>query len=255
MPDSWTKAQLSRAFREAGLSENDVVLVHSSLRALGPVSGGADAVIDALLETVGTRGTVAVPTHTFAVVTPRQPVFHQRHTPANVGTLPNVLRSRPEAERSLHPTHSIAAIGARAEDLVEGHERDTTPCSADGPYRRLVDWGGKVLIIGVGLECCTLFHGCEEWSGMPWAVKRRPIRLYSITADGHEIPVTMHQHSINTWDQYPRLEPDLKEIGALRIGRIGECPLRLLDARRAADWLVARLQRDPSIILPDRVPQ
>ena len=36
-----------------GIAKGDVVIVHSSLSSMGYVTGGADAVIDALLETVG----------------------------------------------------------------------------------------------------------------------------------------------------------------------------------------------------------
>ena len=53
-----------RGLRALGLAPGDVVLVHSSLGSLGHVEGGADAVIDALLDTVGTEGTVLVPTLT-----------------------------------------------------------------------------------------------------------------------------------------------------------------------------------------------
>ena len=247
----WTRQQLTYAFRGVGLSADDVVLVHSSLRKLGPVEGGADTVIEALLEAVGPGGTLALPTHTWKVVNADQPVFHQTLTPSNVGVLTNVFRKRPGVIRGLHPTHSVAAIGARAAELLAGHELDDTPCSATSPYGRLRDWGGKVLIIGEALNCCTFFHGCEQWAGMPWAVSQRPVQLYSITAEGRVIPVSLHHHIVGPWDCYPRLEPYLLDVSALRIGRLGECPLRLLDARAAADWLIAKLHQDPGIILPE----
>ncbi len=245
-----TKPQLTRAFHEAGLRAGDLVHVHSSLRKLGRVSGGADTVLDALLDTLGPEGTLTLPTHTWKVVNGAQPVFHQTLTPSNVGVLTNVFRQRPGVLRSLHPTHSVAALGPRAEALVEGHERDATPCSRTSPYGRLRDWGGKILIIGEGLNCCTFFHGCEEWAGLPSAVRPDTVQLYSITADGRILPVALHTHYVNTWDQYPRLEPGLLEAGAMRITRIDHCALRVLDARRAADWVIPRLQADPSIILP-----
>jgi aminoglycoside 3-N-acetyltransferase len=245
----WTRRQLTDGFRAAGLQGGDVVLVHSSLRKLGPVEGGADTVIDALLETVGPDGTLAMPTHTWKVVNAEQPVFHQALTPSNVGALTNVFRQRAGVIRGLHPTHSVAAIGPRAAELVDGHERDDTPCSATSPYGRLRDWGGKILIIGEGLNCCTFFHGCEQWAGMPWAVSPQPFQLFSITAGGQVHPVSLRHHIVNTWDQYPRLEGPLISAGALRISHLGDCPLRLLDARAAAEWLIARLQRDPGIIL------
>jgi aminoglycoside 3-N-acetyltransferase len=246
-----TQEQLLAAFRDAGLKPGGLVLVHSSLRKLGPVEGGADTVIDALLETVGSEGTVAVPTHTFSVVHANQPVFHQLLTPSNVGVLSNVFRKRPEAVRGLHPTHSVAAIGPLAEAFVAIRMEDDTPCPPESPYGRLRAWGGQILMIGEGLNCCTFFHGCEQWAGMPWAVAENPIQLYSIDAHNRVMPFRIRTHCVNTWDQYPRLEPYLLETGALRIARVGECPLRLLDAKAAADWLIPRLQEDAGIILPD----
>ena len=73
-----TRTELITAFRTAGLAVGDLVLVHSALRKLGPVEGGADTVIDALLEVVGNQGTLAMATHTFRLVNAEQPVFHQQ---------------------------------------------------------------------------------------------------------------------------------------------------------------------------------
>ncbi len=250
-----TRETLVDAFREVGVASGDVLLVHSALRKLGPVDGGADTVIDALLDVLGPEGTLVLPTHTWKVVNAGQPVFHQTLTPSNVGALTNVFRQRPGVLRSLHPTHSLAAVGPRAAALLEGHACDKTPCPADGPYGRLRDWGGKILMLGVGLQACTFFHGCEEWAGMSWAFKETPVRLYSLTASGETIPVDLHTHRVNTWDQYPRLEAPLLERGALRKTQHGDCELRLLDARRAADWLIARLRQDARIVLPDPLPE
>lgn len=247
---AWTRLRLADAFHAAGVGTGNLVLVHSALRRLGPVEGGAETVIDAMLDVVGSDGTVAMPTHTWKVVGRDQPVFHQTLTPSNVGVLTNVFRMRPDAIRSLHPTHSIAAIGPRASALTDGHEHDETPCAADGPYHRLCDWGGKILIIGADLSCCTLFHGCEQWVDMPGAVSLQSERLYCIAADGRVITVDMRNHCTNTWDQYHRLEPHLIAAGAMRLSMAGDCPLRLLDARLASEWLMERLRSDPSIILP-----
>lgn len=244
------KNELVTAFRNAGLTAGDLVLVHSSLRKLGPVEGGADTVLDALLEVLGQEGTLALPTHTFSVVTARQPVFHQSLTPSNVGTLSNVFRKRSGVVRGLHPTHSVAAIGPLAEKLVEGHEKETTPCSANSPYVRLRDWNGKVLIIGEGLQCCTLFHACEELAGMTQVCSPYLLELFSFTETNEVKPAPTRRHIVNTWDQFPSLEPQLIANGALNISSIGNCALRLLDARSACDWLVPELQKNPSLILP-----
>jgi len=242
-----TITDLTAAFRAVGLTEGTTVLVHSALRKLGPVEGRADGVIDALLAAVGESGTVAVPTHSYSTVHGSQPVFHQTLTPSIVGTLTNVFRKRPEAVRSLHPTHSVAAIGARAAEFVADHEKDDTPCSLRSPYGKLITWGGKVLIIGRGLECCTFFHSCEEQAEVPWLFGVTEL-LYSITADGRIIEVPSRRHSGGVSDFYPMLEDALLKIGALTIGAAGACPLRLLDARRSSEWLIGELKKDANML-------
>ena len=244
-----TTNYLIDSFPALGLAKGDTVLIHSSLRRLGRVDGRADGVIEALLHTVGPQGTAAVPTHTWGTVNDQQPVFHQTLSPSIVGALTNVFRQRPDALRSLHPTHSVAAIGLRAAELIAGHELDDTPCSRRSPYGKLAEWGGKILFIGVGLECCTFFHGCEEWAGCPWLFSPDQEMLYSIAADGEVIPAPSWRHTSDFPRRFTALEPALREIGALHTGEIGGCPLLLLDARPAADWLVDRLRVDPWLVV------
>jgi aminoglycoside 3-N-acetyltransferase len=240
---------LLAAWRSLGIHAGDTLFVHSSLRRLGPVDMRADGVIESLCVAVGPMGTVAVPTHTWGTVNLQQPVFHQTLSPSIVGTLTNVLRLRPDALRSLHPTHSVAAVGAGARAMVEGHECDDTPCSPRSPYGRLVTWGGKILFIGVGLQYCTFFHGCEEWAGCPWLFTPEPERYYSITAHGTVIEVLSRRHTHAVPRCYPSLEDPLYKAGILLKGAVGDCPLLLLDARRAAEWLVPRLREDPYLLV------
>lgn len=237
--------ELVGAFGATGITAGDTVLVHSSLRALGPVEGGADGVIDALLAAIGPSGTLAMPTLTWGIVNLQQPVFHQTQSPSLVGALTNVLRQRPGAERSLHPTHSVAALGARSRELVADHVNDDTPCSRRSPYGKLVEWGGKVLFIGVDTGYCTLFHGAEEWAACPWLFRPEQEQYSSITADGQVIPMLVWRHTSGVPRRFAAFEEPLREIGALTRGAIGNCPLRLLDARMATEWLLAQLQDDP----------
>ena len=58
-----TKEDIKKGLAELGLKRGDVVGVHSSLSSFGYVEGGADTVIDALLETVGEEGAVVMPTY------------------------------------------------------------------------------------------------------------------------------------------------------------------------------------------------
>ncbi len=44
-----------------GIKSDDVLLVHSSLKSFGFVEGGADAVIDGLLDALNPSGTLVMP--------------------------------------------------------------------------------------------------------------------------------------------------------------------------------------------------
>ena len=59
----YTKADLQSDLRKMGVRPDDTVLIHTSMKAIGMVEGGADAVIDAFCEYL-TDGLFLVPTHT-----------------------------------------------------------------------------------------------------------------------------------------------------------------------------------------------
>jgi len=81
--------------------------VHTSLRSLGKVPGGAETVVRGLLYALGENGTLLTPALSYASVGVNNPVFDVLHTPSCVGALPEYFRTRPGTIRSVHPTHSV----------------------------------------------------------------------------------------------------------------------------------------------------
>ena len=59
-----TRAQLADDLGRLGVRPGSALLVHTSLSALGWVCGGAQTVVEALLDALGPDGTLVVPTHT-----------------------------------------------------------------------------------------------------------------------------------------------------------------------------------------------
>ena len=64
------KADIKRKLKEIGLESGDNVIVHTSLKSMGYVCGGAQAVIEALIETVGENGTIMMPTQSWKNLEP-----------------------------------------------------------------------------------------------------------------------------------------------------------------------------------------
>lgn len=127
----YTKQDLKNQLQEMGLQPTDAVMIHSSMKAIGEVEGGADTALDALMEYFA-QGLLMMPAHTWAQMNAQYNVFDPAKEPACVGFLPNLFLKRPGVVRSLHPTHSMAAYGPAAADYVAGEENCTTPCAKDG---------------------------------------------------------------------------------------------------------------------------
>ena len=133
---AYTKADLKHDLAAMGLTGNETILIHSSMKSIGPVEGGADTVLDAWMEFFA-EGLLLLPTHTWRFINEENRVFDVRRSPCCVGILPELFRQRPGVVRSLHPTHSMAAYGKGAAAYLEGELDANTPCTPGGCYDRL----------------------------------------------------------------------------------------------------------------------
>ncbi|MDZ4817626.1 MAG: AAC(3) family N-acetyltransferase, partial [Planctomycetota bacterium] len=110
---------MSADLEAIGVRQGGYMLVHSSLSSLGFVPGSATAVVAALRDSMGLNGTLVLPSHSWLWMNKGAREFDVRRTPTCVGALPEFFRNQPSVVRSLHPTHSVAAIGPQAEPLIE----------------------------------------------------------------------------------------------------------------------------------------
>ena len=245
-----TKQDIVHGLRELGLPSGSSILVHSSLSRFGYVRGGADAVIDALLEAVGPAGTVMVPTLTGsqALSADNPPYFDPDVTPCWTGRVPEALRQRPTAVRSLHPTHSVAAIGAQARALTEGHEYSITPCGPDSPYGRLVEARGLILLLGVTHGSSTTFHHVEEIVGVPYHMQPGLVAA-QVVKEGEARIIHLMIHRYGPRRDFERMEPLFRERGIQRDGQIGRAHVRLVDAYAMVQVTRLALLQDSAILL------
>jgi aminoglycoside 3-N-acetyltransferase len=156
------------------LNRGDTVGVHSSLSSFGHVEGGADAVIDALIETVGEQGNIMMSTHSANLSedkrTPEEKAigvswlckilpYDPDTAPVRTGIIPETFRKRKGVIRGSNPSNSVAASGPKAKELSEG-------------WHRLLESNGYILLIGVGLDRCTAMHLAEERVQFPDRIMR-----------------------------------------------------------------------------------
>ncbi|OGV83614.1 MAG: hypothetical protein A3K19_07750 [Lentisphaerae bacterium RIFOXYB12_FULL_65_16] len=241
-----TRTAICAGLRDLGLRSGDLVIVHSSLKSFGRVEGGADAVIDALLDAVSPGGTVAVPTLTYGPFAPENPppLFDPKTRPCIVGHIPETFRQRPEAKRSLHPTHSIAAIGPLADELIRDHERARSPIGPDGAWGRIAQHGGYVLMLGAPIHTCTMKHGPEEML-IPWRLTDW-VDCQVVAPEGvRTVRIRLHQRPPEGKPQWSleRVLDQMERTGGVRRGAIGPSPQVLIHAARFWVAVLADIER------------
>lgn len=246
------KEDIVQGLRELGVRPGDHILVHSSLSRFGYVEGGAQTVIEALLATVAPEGTVLVPTLTGKSTDgpDNPPAFDVRATPCWTGRIPETFRLRPEARRSLHPTHSVAAIGALAHALTSGHEECYLPCGDGSPWVKLARAGGKLVFFGVNLNCNTTFHAAEELAGVPYHMQSRISRCRMTDWNGRTFERGYLLHQWGTPRRFEELEEAFLAMGLLRRGQIGAARVLVVDDGPMLEYTVDWLRRDPWALVP-----
>lgn len=231
-----------------GIRPSDTLLVHSSLKSVGPVEGGGEAVLDAFCQQL-TEGLLILPTHTWNCVKPGTP-FDPASTPSCNGVLTELFRKRPGVSRSLHPTHSVAALGAGAADYLAGEENASTPCPRSGCWGKLYDLDAKILFLGCGIRYNTFLHSVEEWADVPDRLAAEPIVLETVLPDGARMPRRYWGHHSSFGDvsaTFGKLELPLLQKRMLKFGYLGDAPTFVMRAREVADLTLEFLERDPNL--------
>lgn len=227
------KGDLLRQLEQSGISPEATVMVHTSVKAVGPLENGGDTLLDALMEYFRS-GLLLLPTHTWDKVGTETMVYDPLTSPPCVGILPKLFLQRKEAHRSLHPTHSIAAVGKRAEEYIRGEEDAGTPAPTFGCWGRLYDEKASILLIGVGQNRNTYLHGVEEYLDIPQRLAPQPQEITIRLPDGSSIKRVFRRHynpyTNDVSQYYVKMEPAFRKGGALRDGQLGDAIVQICDA-------------------------
>lgn len=236
--------QIAADLRTLHIQAGGVLLVHASLRSLGKVEGGAESVIQALLRVLGDRGTLLMPALSYEAVGAHHPHFDVRQTPSCVGALPEYFRQRAGTLRSLHPTHSVCAVGEHAQALLASHRDDDTPCGTHSPFHQLPLMDGQILFLGCGLRPNTSMHAIEEIIE-PHYLYGAVVEYEMVDQQGNSFPMAVRSHNFKGWTQrYDRLA-DVLDAEYLHRGRVLQADCFVVEAEPM--WLAAyrQLQINP----------
>jgi aminoglycoside 3-N-acetyltransferase len=234
----FTPADLKCALLELGVAQGDVLMVHSAFDRFLGFKGGPVEVVRTLQEVVGPGGALMMPTIPFLGTAVEyalgDPVFDARQTVSMMGLITEVFRRSPGVVRSIHPTHSVAAWGSRADAIIAGHERAETPCGRLTPYGRLLEYDGKILLIGVSPSTMTFCYFVAEELAPRLSVPVLTPETYAMRWKDEDGTVRISNVRLFSRDLDHDLSPlvgELKRRGQWRDQRVGRLRLVLLRAR------------------------
>jgi aminoglycoside N3'-acetyltransferase len=250
--------------RGLGVQAGDLVMVHASLRAIGPVEGGADGVLDAIEVAIGPSGTLLMtlgarddwswvnerPESERAALLADAEPFDALRTPADPdnGVLAEVFRTRPETRVSDHPEGRFGAAGPLAADLVDDVPWDDY-YGPGSPLARLVGARGKVLRLGANLDTLTVIHYAEYLVPLP--SKRRVCRHRAVGGGAIRVVECLDDSDGIVdhpgEDYFATILRAYLATGAAATGRVGGAASELINAADvvdfAVDWMAANLAR------------
>ena len=252
-------AELTAQLETLGIRKGDILLVHSSLRTLGKVEGGAAGVLEALKEVLGKDGTLVMPSFQSGseyIFASRGICFDVKNTPAECGYLTEYFRQQEDTLRSLSSTHSMAAWGKHAGELLQDHEKCLVTTGWGSPFEKLIDLGGKILMLGAARGSNTTMHHLENTGGAPTlcAIK---FETFVITESGEKICTHIHPHMPGLYRDYGKAIDLLEQIGGLSAGKVGNALCELYDAQKLRTVVYGELRKNPcafiKVFTPEKV--
>ena len=230
-----TAQALADDLRRLGLPVGATVLVHASLRAVGPIARGAETLLEALQVGVGESGTVMVPAFSWEAADPAQ--FREPPPPGELeaaraavipytpdapidpglGVFPRVLQRVPGARRSMVPA-SFVTLGRHADELAAAQDPER-PYGRRGPLGKLGELDGWVLLLGVDFRCATSVHCAEDQADLPYLRRDPPSR--HLVGPSHWLEVG---RDYGCGEGFNAVQDMLRDHGQLREGTVGAAP-------------------------------
>lgn len=248
-----TPDDMKTALKDLGVRKGQAIMVHTSLSSLGYVCGGAQSVIEALLESVGDEGTIMMPTQSWKNLDPASgvywqepeewwpvireyiPAYDKRITPTNtMGAVSEMFRQWPGTLRSDHPARSVAAWGRYAQYLTENH--DLSDIFGDNsPVGRLYALDGFVLLAGVGYDKNTSLHLADVRAEYPG--KHTVIESSAVLHDGQRIWKSYETLAVDGED-FSAIGEAFEQTGKVRHAPLGNGMLSMMSQRDLVDFAV-----------------
>ena len=254
MEHIYTKSELLAQLKALQIPRDKVVLMHSSLRLIGKIEGGAETLLDALIEHfTETGGLFCVPTHTWGNLD-KEITLDMNDPKTCLGAFSDFAAADPRGIRSENPTHSMIVFGDRkkAENFVKGEINVPSGTAPQSCYGKIYEMGGYILLAGVAHNRNTYLHAVDEILNTPNRVNSKLTDVKVKRSNGEivssklALPYTDYTGDIS-W-RFVKYETAFRYRGAVTDGKLGNAPVQACDARimkETVELITKRSTHDP----------
>jgi len=195
--------ELISDFDKIPLENNTIVFIHSGFKSLGKVNGGAQTIVDALIKSFIEKRNITIAMPSFTIygtmkeTLVNKNTFDVRNTKTVFKEIPLTFQQYPGIERSIHPTHSVTALGPKAKWLVSSHHTCGSTFGKGSPLGKLLDHKSYILGLGTRLGTVTFYHVLEDMEpNFPFRVytEDSPFDSTCIDHQGKHIKLKVYAH-------------------------------------------------------------
>ena len=232
----YTKDDLLEQLSQLHIPRDRVVFVHTALRLIGQVEGGAQTILDTLIEYfTATGGLLCIPAHTWINVD-KDITLDMADAHTCLGAFPDFAAADPRGIRSENPTHSVVVFGdrERAQAFVADDAHILSGTAPDSCCGKLYHEKGYVLLIGVSQIANTYLHTVDEMLDMP---NRITTDLHPVAVKRPTGEIVRRQMKLHYTDyhpdiclRFPKYEMPFRYYGAITDGFFGNAPVQACNA-------------------------
>ena len=248
----YTKDEIISQLSSLGETGGKPVIVHSSLRAVGQVEGGGEALLDALISHfTKDGGLLLIPCHTWHRLN-KEITLDMSSTDNCLGALSAIAAKDKRGFRTDSPTHSVVIFGdgEKARAFACGERGAATPTGKETCYGRLYAEGGKVLLLGVGHNRNTYLHAVDEILGIPNRMEKKKntpvaVKYPDGNVEKREIYLFYTDFVEDISDRFVKYDIPFSYHRCSVSGFVGNAPSQFCDCRKMKEVLEKIYSKSP----------
>jgi len=242
-----TKERLVSDLVELGVRRGDLLNVKVSLKSIGFIEGGAETLIDALTEAVGSEGTIVSESFVYMYPLPLNKRdatrISDRWTASYAGAFANALIKYPGSLRSQHPVQKFSAVGALARELTQGHTPDSY---AYDVLRIMAENSGRNLKLGTDKKVVGVGTTHVAIGSLGFRQKLPRTGVNYLSEKGEIVTFERNWAGICAKGLINFI-PLYRDAGAiLSEGKVGEAESKITDMKSTLEVELQQLSHDPT---------